>query len=100
MAVYFIASYDVDDPEGYKAYVRGLVPLLEKHGAEILVADYEPKPIEGQARGVNVVLRFESEEAALNWYNDPDYGPVKQIRLASTSNGTIILAKQFVQPSP
>ena len=100
MAVYFIASYDIDDPQVYEPYVPGVVPLLQKHGAEILVADYEAKPIEGQARGVNVVLRFESEEAAMNWYNDPDYGPVKQIRLASTSNGTLFLAKQFVPPSP
>ena len=99
MAVYFIASYDIDDPQGYEAYVPGVVPLLQKHGAQILVADYEAKTIEGQACGVNVVLRFETEEAAMNWYNDPDYGPVKQIRLASTSNGTALLAKEFVPPS-
>jgi uncharacterized protein (DUF1330 family) len=48
---------------------------------------------------VNVVLKFESEEAAMNWYNDPDYAPVKKIRLDSTENGTAILAKQFVMPS-
>ncbi|NIR52839.1 DUF1330 domain-containing protein [candidate division KSB1 bacterium] len=50
----------------------------------ILVADYEANTIEGQGRGVNIVVSFESEEAAMNWYNDPDYGPVKQIRLNST----------------
>ena len=73
--------------------------MLLKHGAEILVADYEAKALEGEARGVNVVLRFESEKAALAWYNDPDYGPVKKIRLDSTGKGTAILAKQFVPPS-
>ena len=99
MAVYVIVSYDIDDPQAYEPYVPGVIPLLQKHGAEILVADYEAKSIEGQARGINVVLRFESEEAALNWYNDPDYGPVKQIRLASTSHGTLLLAKEFVPPS-
>ncbi len=99
MAVYFIVSYDIDDPEGYKAYVPGIVPLLQKHNAEVLVADYEAKTIEGQGRGVNVVLRFESEEAAMNWYNDPDYGPVKQIRLDTTVNGMVMLAKHFVPPS-
>lgn len=99
MAVYFIVSYDIDDPQGYQAYVPGVVALLQKHGAEILVADYEATAIEGQASGVNVVLRFDSEEAAMNWYNDPDYGPVKQIRLDTTSNGTAILAKEFIPPS-
>tara|TARA_Y100001960_G_C14104670_1_gene554583 strand:+ start:208 stop:357 length:150 start_codon:yes stop_codon:yes gene_type:complete len=48
---------------------------------------------------VNVVLRFESEEAAMAWYNDPDYGPVKKIRGDSSANGTVVLAKQFVPPS-
>ena len=50
----------------------GVIPLLQKHGVEILVADYEPKTLEGESRGVNVVLRFESEEAAMAWYHDPD----------------------------
>ncbi len=99
MSVYFIASYDIEDPAVYEGYVPGVRPLLQKHSAEILVADYEAKTIEGQGRGVNVVLKFESEAAAMNWYNDPDYGPVKKIRLDSTTNGTLILAKQFVPPS-
>jgi len=99
MSVYVIASYDIENPEGYEGYVPGVRPLLQKHSAEILVADYEAKTIEGQGRGVNVVLKFESEAAAMNWYNDPDYGPVKQIRLDSTTSGTMILAKQFVPPS-
>ncbi len=99
MSVYVIASYDIEDPEGYEGYVPGVIPLLQKHGAEVLVADYEAKTIEGQGRGVNVVLKFESEATAMNWYNDPDYGPVKKIRLDSTTNGTAILAKQFVPPS-
>lgn len=63
------------------------------------VADYEAEALEGQASGVNVVLKFDSEEVARNWYNDADYGPVKQIRLSSTKNGSIILAKKFVPPS-
>ena len=48
---------------------------------------------------VTAPLKFESEEAAMNWYNDPDYEPVKKIRLDSTKNGTAVLAKQFVMPS-
>ena len=99
MSVYIIASYDIEDPSVYEGYVPGVLPLLQKHGVEVLVADYEAKTLEGQGRGVNVVLKFESEEAAMNWYNDPDYEPVKRIRLDSTKNGTVVLAKQFVPPS-
>lgn len=99
MAAYIIASYDVVDPEGYKAYVPGVVPLLAKHGAEILVADFDAKALEGEKRSNYVVLRFESEAAALTWYNDPEYEPVKKIRLDSSANSNLVLAKQFVPPS-
>ncbi len=99
MSVYVIATYDIVDPKGYESYVPGVMPLLQKHGAEILVADFEAEPLEGRAPGVNVVLKFDSEKAARNWYNDADYGPVKQVRLSSTKNGSIVLAKQFVAPS-
>lgn len=99
MAVYVIATYDVVDPKGYEGYVPGVVPLLQKHGAEILAADYEAKVLEGQARGVNVVLKFASEEAARNWYDDPAYAPVKKIRLDATRNGAIVIAREFQPPS-
>ncbi|MCH7974706.1 MAG: DUF1330 domain-containing protein [Bacteroidetes bacterium] len=65
----------------------------------MVVADFEAKTIEGQGRDVNVVLKFESEETAMNWFNDPAYTPVKKIRLDSTANGTLILVKEFVPPS-
>ena len=98
MSVYVIATYDITDPKGYEGYVPGVVALLQKHGAEILVADYEAQALEGRSPGVNVVVRFPSEEAARNWYNDPAYGPVKQIRLNSSQNGAIIMAKEFKAP--
>ena len=99
MSIYMILSYDIEDPQGYEGYVPGVIPLLQKHNAEILVADYEATSIEGEAQGVNVILRFESEEAAMNMYNDPAYQPAKKIRLDATKNGTLLLAKQFVPPS-
>ena len=99
MAAYFIVSYDITDPDAYAEYPPGVIPLLQKHGAEILVADYEARAVEGEARGVNVVLRFETEEAAMNWYNDPEYNAVKQVRLDTTANTTAHLAKEFVMPA-
>ena len=99
MSAYLIASYDIVDPKGYEGYVPAVLPLLMKHGAEVLVADYEANALEGGAHGVNVVLKFDSEEAALNFYNDPDYVPVRQIRLDSTKNGSIVMTKQFEMPS-
>lgn len=99
MAVYLIVGYDITDPKGYEGYVPGIVPLLEKHGAEVLVADYESEALEGEPRKVNVVLKFPSEEAARNMYNDPAYAPVRQIRLDSTQGGYVVMAKEFKAPA-
>lgn len=99
MSAYIIASYDIVDSETYSGYVPGVAPLLAKHGAEILVADYDAEALEGERRQVYVVLRFATEEAARAWYDDPDYAPAKKIRLASTANGSLVLAHQFVPPN-
>ena len=99
LAAYFVALYDIKDEKGYEPYVPGVIPLLQKHGAEVLVADYAPRSIEGESRGVVVVLRFDSEEAAMKWYDDPAYEPVRKIRLDSTANGFVFLTKEFVPPS-
>lgn len=75
-----------------------MVPLLQKHGAEVLVADYNARTLEGEARSVCVVLKFKSEAAALAWYNDPEYEPVKKIRLSSSDNDSLFLASAFAPP--
>jgi len=100
VSVHIIVSYDVVDPDGYADYVSRAVPLLAKHGGELLVADAEAKPMEGEPRSVHVVLRFPSQEAALTWYQDPVYQEVKKIRLASCDNTSMVLAKAHVPPAP
>lgn len=99
MAAYLIVSYDIEDGDKYQDYVPGVMPLLAKHSAEILVADFDARALEGERRSVYVVLGFESEEAALKFYNDPEYEPVKKIRPDSTANGNAVISNRFVPPA-
>lgn len=92
MPVYFVASYDIADPERYAAYPKRVIPLLLKHGAELLAADYVAQPLEGETATANIIIKFDSEEQALAWYNDPDYQPVKKLRFNSTANNVAFLA--------
>ena len=94
MAAYILVTYDIVDPKAFEPYVPGVIPLLQKHGAEVLVADIDAKTLEGTARGVNVVLKFPSEEAALAFYNDPAYAPVRKIRRDSCKDNYVVLAKE------
>ena len=99
MSACVIVSYDISDPKGYEGYVPGVLPLIAKHGGEVLVADFEAAHLEGDKRSVHVVLRFDSEDSARAWYNDPEYEPVRGIRHATCSNNSLVIAKEFVPPS-
>ena len=98
MAVYFIANYDVEDAKAYEAYVPMVMPVLQKHGAELIAADQGTRSLEGQGGAMTAILKFESEEAAMAWYNDPDYAPALKLRLSATTNGIGLLANEFVPP--
>jgi uncharacterized protein (DUF1330 family) len=94
MTVYFVATYDIVDRNAYGAYRPALEPLLRRYGVELLVADPEPVALEGPPH-VTVVMRFPSEQAARAFYEDPAYAPVKDIRVKSTRNASIVLARAF-----
>lgn len=98
MPVSIIASYDIVDPKEYESYVPGVIPLLQKHGARVIVADYGVQVLEGEKRSVHVVIQFDSEEAALRWYHDPAYEPVRKLRLDSCTNHSLVLARQWDPP--
>jgi uncharacterized protein (DUF1330 family) len=44
------------------------------------------------------VLKFDSEEQAMKFYNSEEYAPLKKVRLGVTANNLGILAHTFVMP--
>ena len=98
MAVYYIGTYDITDPEKFKQYPPVVISLLPKYGGEILASDIQAYLVEGTARTMNAVIKFPSKEAALGLYNDPAYQAAKRIRQESTTNASLVLAAEFVMP--
>ena len=70
------------------------MPLLEKHGIEVLVAQFGATAFEGSADSL-IILRAESEADLRNFYNDPDYAGPKALRQSITSDANWVLAPQF-----
>jgi uncharacterized protein (DUF1330 family) len=99
MAVYYIGTYDITDPEKFKQYPPVVISLLPKYGGEILASDTAAYLVEGKARTMNAVIRFPSKEAALGLYHDPAYQEAKRIRQESTANASLVLAEEFVMPA-
>jgi len=97
MAAYFVLMQQVDDVDRYRdEYLPAVRPLLKKHGAEVLVAGFDSEPAEGEPPNSTVVIRFADTAAAWGFLNDPDYGPVKEIRFGVTSRGQAVVAPQLV----
>jgi uncharacterized protein (DUF1330 family) len=99
MAVYYIGTYDIIDPEAFKKYPPVVLALLPKYGGEVLASDTAALLVEGTARTMNAIIRFPSKEAALGLYNDPAYQEAKRIRQASTRNTSMVVVDEF-QASP
>jgi uncharacterized protein (DUF1330 family) len=95
MAVYYIGSYDIVDPNEFQKYPPLVMALLPKHGGEVLASDTAGFLVEGTARTMNAIIRFPSKEAALGLYNDPAYEEAKRIRQASTKNISMVLVEEF-----
>ena len=96
MKAYYIISYDIDDMETFQQYPPKAVPLINEYGGDVLVSDVEAIAIEGKARQMNAIVMFPSSETVMACYRDTRYRDVMQIRLKSTSNVSMILAKEFV----
>ncbi len=99
MSAYYILTQTVTDLEKYaQEYIAKVIPFLVKYGADVLVADMQAKPLQGDpAKGV-VVVRFPSEQALEGFLRDPDYQPIFKVRLSLTKNAHAVMAPEFRMP--
>lgn len=96
MAVYFVLMQQVDDIDRYRTeYIPGVVPLLARHGGEVLVAGFGAETAEGDPPNSTVVIRFPDDAAAWAFLDDPDYRPLRDIRFGITSDRHAVVAPAF-----
>jgi uncharacterized protein (DUF1330 family) len=99
MAAYYILTHTITDIERYRdEYIPQVLPFIAKYDGEIVVASFDVEALQGTPETGVVVLRFPTEEAVRGFANDPEYQPVKELRLAVTTNGNAVLAPEFRMP--
>jgi len=96
---YWIARVDVTDPGLYQRYVDGNAAVFAKYGGRFVVRGGNFDNPEGGSRGRNVVIEFESREAALRCYHSPEYAPQIALRQASAVTDLIII-EGYDDPQP
>lgn len=88
---YIVGHVTVTDPEAYAEYVRLDTPILERLGARFVVRGGRYHTVEGPEFERHIVFEFDSFEAALAAYKDPEYQEVAKRRHASaTSHITVV----------
>lgn len=77
---YCIVRVDVTSPEVYAQYAKEATKAIEKFGGRPLVRGGAYEEVEGKARARNVVVEFDSFEAARSFYHSADYQRAKAMR--------------------
>jgi uncharacterized protein (DUF1330 family) len=96
---YWIARVDVNDPEGYKAYLAANAAIFRKYGARFLVRGGQFEAVEGRARARNIVLEFADYASALACYHSPEYQAIVPLRKPHAV-GEIIVVEGYDGPQP
>jgi len=77
---YLIARVDITDPTAYAAYADAAGKAIAKHGVRVLARGGRFEALEGTARARNVVLEFDSIDAARAYYFSPEYTQARAMR--------------------
>jgi len=98
---YWIPHIDVNDPEGYKAYMAATPAAHEKYGGCALVRAGAQEIVEGMGRSRNVLREFPDYATALARYRSSEYQRARPLRLAhSVCDFVIVEGYDGVQPHP
>ena len=86
MKGYVIAIVDVKNAEGYAEYSKQVPATIAKYGGRYLVRGGKTEVREGAWSGPRtVILEFPSLARALEWYDSPEYKPLRPVRQANST---------------
>ena len=81
MAVYIVVNVQVTDPARYAEYREKAPATIARYGGRYLARGGEVDVLEGDWNPQRlVILEFESIKRVDEWYNSPEYAPLKQLR--------------------
>jgi uncharacterized protein (DUF1330 family) len=70
---YVIARVDITNADAYARYAAAAIKAIADHGGEPLARGGRSEALEGKARARNVVLEFESYDAAHRYFHSEQY---------------------------
>jgi uncharacterized protein (DUF1330 family) len=77
---YVISRVDILNPEAYARYAAAAIKAITDHGGKVLARGGRSEALEGKARARNVVLEFESYDAARAHFHSGQYQAARALR--------------------
>jgi uncharacterized protein (DUF1330 family) len=89
---YYVAEFELTDPEGIKPYSTGVGATLKPFGGRFIVRGGKLEGLEGPKPGARtVIIEFPSMEQAEAWYNSSEYTALRPYRQQSGISRTYII---------
>ena len=92
MAVYAVVNVRVTDPERYAEYRAKVPDSISHYGGKYLARGGTLEVLEGNWNPQRlVILEFESMERFHEWYDSPEYAPLKHLRGEATATEFVVV---------
>lgn len=89
---YYVAEFELRDPEGIKPYSAGVAGTFEPFGGRYVVRGGRIAALEGPPPGSRtVIIEFPSMEQARAWYDSDAYRNLRPVRQRSGISRTYII---------
>jgi len=94
---FLLAFVRVQDFETYnKEYLEKATPIIMRHGGKPIAVSENPILLEGTIpKGKLVIVEFPSKKAADDFYNDPAYQPLKEVRNKVSTSDAVLFERGF-----
>lgn len=92
MSAYVVVNIHITDPQGYEEYRRLASPTVTLYGGRYLVRGGRVEVLEGDWRPARyVILEFPNLERARDWWDSPEYRPLRAIRQRTAESSMIVV---------
>ncbi len=95
---YVISRVDVLNPDAYARYAAAATKAIADHGGKPLARGGRSEALEGKARGRNVVLEFESYEAARRYFHSEQYQAARKLREGAAEIEMVLVEGVLTMP--
>ena len=88
---YVVANIRVKDQEKFQQFSGMAGPAIKKYGGKVLARGSGAERLEGEVRGIVMMIEFESREAANIFYYSEEYQAAKAVREACADTDFMIV---------